>query len=145
MSKEMIEEIAKDFFQLMPMLRKNVIKPFEKISDAISPLQFHILLILKDKKPRSMSDLATEMDVLKQQLTFLTDKLAENNYIQRIPDPKDRRSIKVSITQSGLDYLDKYREQTLNLITLKFEQLSIEELDELHTAIQSMHKIINRL
>lgn len=141
----MIEEIAKDFFQLMPLLKKNVIKPFEKISDALSPLQFHILLILKDKKARSMSELATEMDVLKQQLTFLTDKLADKNYIQRIPDPKDRRSIKVSITKSGLDYLKKHKRQTLNLITLKFEELSTEDLSELHLAIQSMHKIINRL
>ncbi|NLI92754.1 MAG: MarR family transcriptional regulator [Peptococcaceae bacterium] len=144
-SKELTEQVAKDLFQIIPLLRKNIMKPFEKISENLSPLQFHVLLFLKDKKPRSMSELAAEMNVLKQQLTFLTDKLAENNYVQRIPDDKDRRCVKISITQEGIRYLESFKKDTIDKMVLKLERLSVEDLNELHYAIQSLYKITTRL
>lgn len=108
-------------------------------------MQLHVLLFLKDREPRSMSELAAEMNVLKQQLTFLTDKLAENGFIERVHDKKDRRSVKISITQKGIDFLaDRYK-QMLGLVISKFEELSEEDIKELHAAVQSIHKIMERL
>ena len=146
MSKEMVEQLANDFFHLIPILRKNIIKPFEKISKpTLSPMQVQVLFFLKDKGILSMSELAVEMHVLKQQLTFLTDKLAENNFIERVHDKEDRRSVKISITQYGVDFLEEQKKQILNLLINIFEQLSIEDINELHTAIRSMYKIMDRL
>ena len=89
----------------MPLFRNNIIKPFEKTAKALSPMQMHILLFLRGKNPISTSELAANMDVLKQQITYLTDKLEKNNLIERVHDKKDRRFVKISITQSGINYI----------------------------------------
>jgi len=146
MSNEIVEQVANDFFKLGLLFKKKVTRPFEKISkDTLSPMQVQVLFVLKRKETFSMSELASEMNVLKQQLTLLTDKLAENNFIIRVPDEKDRRSVKISITQAGIDFLDEHKKQILYLLISKFEQLSIEEIHELHAALQSINKLMDRL
>lgn len=146
MSNKIIEQLANDFFLLMPLFRKNIFKAFDKVAkDILSPMQVQVLLFLENKDPLSMSELAAEMNVLKQQLTFLTDKLEKYNFIERVHVKEDRRTVKISITQSGIDFLEDHKKQILNLLVSKFEQLSIEDINELDTAIQSISKIINRL
>lgn len=145
MPDKMIEQLANDFFHLMPMFKNNLIKPLEKMAKTLSPMQIHILLYLKGKEPISMSELAADLNILKQQMTHLTDKLEENNLIVRIHDKKDRRSIKVSITQSGVDYLNDFRKEALDAMMSKLEQLSVEDIDELHVAIRSMYRILKKL
>ncbi|MCQ1531606.1 MarR family winged helix-turn-helix transcriptional regulator [Lutispora saccharofermentans] len=145
MPDKIIEQLANDLFHLMPMFKNNLIKPLEKTAKTLSPMQIHILLYLKGKEPISMSELAAGLNILKQQMTHLTDKLEENNLIVRIHDKKDRRSVKVSITQSGIDYLNDFRKEALDMIMSKLEQLSAEDIDELHGAMHSIYKIMKKL
>lgn len=145
MADKSIEQLATDFFHLMPLLKKNIMKPFEQMAKTLSPMQIHILLVLKDQESLSMSELAAKMNILKQQLTFLTNKLEDYGFIERIHDKKDRRSVKISITPCGIKALDEYRKQALNLIISKFEQLPPVQIEELHRAVQSIYKIISNL
>ena len=141
MPDKIIEQLANDLFHLMPMFKNNLIKPLEKTAKTLSPMQIHILLYLKGKEPISMSELAAGLNILKQQMTHLTDKLEENNLIVRIHDKKDRRSVKVS----GIDYLNDFRKEALDMIMSKLEQLSAEDIDELHGAMHSIYKIMKKL
>lgn len=139
-----IEQLAVDFFRLMPLIR-NTIKPFEKNIKMMSPLQFHVLIFLSFRDSLSMSELAAKLHISRQQLTSLTDKLEEKNLIERVHDKEDRRSVRISITPSGMHCLKEHRKQTIEIIAHRFEQLSEEEIEELHRTIQSFTKIINRL
>lgn len=139
-----IEQLAVDFFRLMPLIR-NTTKPFEKTIKTLSPLQFHVLVFLSSRGSLSMSQLAAKLHISRQQLTSLTDKLEEKNFIERVHDKEDRRSVNISITPSGMHCLEEHRKRTIKIIARKFEQLSPEEMEELHGAIQSFTKIINRL
>jgi len=146
MPNKTVEQLANDFIRLMPMIRKNFFKPFDKTAKAtLSPMQVQILFFLKGKEALPMSEIAAKMNVLKQQLTFLTDKLAENNFIERVHDQKDRRSVKISITQDGIEFLAELHQQMLEILTSKFEQLADEDINELQAAIRSMFKVLSRL
>jgi DNA-binding MarR family transcriptional regulator len=142
---DVMEQIARDFFSLIPLLKNKFIRPYERVSSALSPMQFHVLLRLKDQKPRSMSELASEMDILKQQLTYVTDKLADEGFIQRVPCRRDRRSVQISITPAGLDYLEAFKKEILQLIAGKFAHLPPEDLRELGEATRTLHRIVDRL
>jgi len=145
MPDKQIEQLAGDFLQLIPLLRKNILKPLEKAPSDLSPLQMHVLFFLKDKEPLSMSELAEKMDVLKQQITYLTNKLEENQLIERIHDKKDRRSVKISITKAGIATLEDHKKQILDLVINKFKQLPAEDIHELKTMVKRISKILNKL
>ena len=145
MPDKQIEQLAGDFLQLIPLLRKNILKPLEKAPSDLSPLQMHVLFFLKDKEPLSMSEIAEKMGVLKQQMTYLTNKLEENQLIERIHDKKDRRSVKISITEAGIAALKVHKKLLLDLIINKFNQLSDEDIRELKDVIQSITTLLNKL
>ena len=138
-----IDDLAKEFFKLVPQIIKNVVKPFENVSkNSLGPMQLGLLNFLRNEDSISMTEIVTKLNVSKQQLTKLTDKLAEKNYIDRVNDLKDRRSIKISITKRGIQFLDEYENQVLKLMKIRFEKLSEENLIELQTAVNSINKIM---
>jgi len=49
-----------------------------------------------------MADLAERVVLSKSGLTTLVDKLEERDLVRRLPDPIDRRAIRIMITEAGL-------------------------------------------
>ncbi len=140
-----IEELASDFLKLMPLFRNSIFKPLEKgVNNSLTPMQFHALGCLYHKGTLTMSELASEMNVLKQQLTLLTDKLTELNYAERVHDKKDRRSVKISITQAGLDFLEDQKKKVMELVVNRLEVLSSEDAVKFHDAIKTINSIIEK-
>jgi len=143
MTDIIIDQLAKEFAELVPQIIKNVVKPFENVSkNALGPMQLGLLNFLKDEDSISMTEIVKKLNVSKQQLTKLTDKLAEKNYIIRVNDLEDRRSIKISVTKIGIEFLNEYEKQILDLMKTRFEKLSDENLRELQSAVNSINKIM---
>ncbi|MBU3160777.1 MarR family transcriptional regulator [Clostridium frigoris] len=143
MTEKIIDQLAKEFFKLVPQIIKNVVKPFENVSkNSLGPMQLGLLNFLKHEPSISMTEIATKLNVSKQQLTKLTDKLVEKNYIDRVNDLIDRRSIKITITEIGIQFLNEYEKQVIDLMKIRFEKLSNENLLELREAVNSINKIM---
>ena len=69
----------------LPLLKKNLLKPTENnIRSQLSPMQFYALLSLMHTS-RSMSALAEECGIAKQQMTHLVDQLADRGLLSRFP------------------------------------------------------------
>jgi DNA-binding MarR family transcriptional regulator len=64
-----------------------------------------VLLLLADGA-RRVTDLATGAHVAKASIVYLVDDLADRGYVERIPDPRDRRSVLVAPTGHGRAALD---------------------------------------
>lgn len=143
MTDIIIDQLAKEFAELVPQIIKNVVKPFENVSkNSLGPMQLGLLNFLKHEDSISMTEIVKKLNVSKQQLTKLTDKLAEKNYIIRVNDLEDRRSIKISVTEIGIEFLNEYEKQILDLMKTRFEKLSDENLRELQSAVNSINKIM---
>ncbi len=50
-----------------------------------------------------MTDLADKVVLSKSGLTTLVDRLEERDLMQRIADPEDRRAIRITLTESGME------------------------------------------
>jgi DNA-binding MarR family transcriptional regulator len=141
-----VHELASDFLNLMPLFRNTVFKPLEKaMNNSLSPMQFHVLVHLHHKGTLTMSELASETSTLKQQLTPITDKLAELNYVERVHDKKDRRSVKISITQAGLDFIEEHKRKGMELVMSKLGNLPSEDVKKFHDAIKTISQIVEKL
>lgn len=144
MTSDIVEQVVDDLMNIVPQLQKMAIKPFNKLTRPImSPMQIHVLFRLYKQGEVSMSELAGSMNILKQQLHFLTDKLEENKFIVRTPDRSDKRLVKVSITQQGIDFLDECRHTMISLLTEKLLLLPPEEIVELKDALACIRRILS--
>lgn len=141
-----ISEVAKELSHLLPIFHKKFIRPFEhQAKNFMSPMLMHTIMILANGGMFSMTELSSEMQVSKQQMTSIIDKLIENKFVYREHDENDRRSIKIGLTSSGLDFCNNIHKNIINDIKSKIEHLNKDDLLSLHNALSDLYKIIYKI
>lgn len=78
---------------------------------AITPAQSRLLRIVahhRDAPPR-MADLAERLEVVPRAVTTLVDALEANGAVRRVPDPANRRVVRVELTDEGVETLHALR------------------------------------
>lgn len=92
--------------------------------------QLAILDLLNRLGELNMSDMARFMNVTTAAMTGIIDRLVRDGYVMRIPDPDDRRVIKIKLTAKGSSAVKNILEQRRRLITKIFGVLSRDEREE---------------
>lgn len=67
----------------------------------ITPSQFYVLSALWDKDEIKFKDLARRLDMDGATLTGVLDRMEKRDFIQKIEDSKDRRSVLVCLTSKS--------------------------------------------
>lgn len=70
--------------------------------------ELHSLLALWDGGRCSMSELAERVDLSRAAMTTLADRIELAGYVERIPDPGDRRKVLLSVTPKFVSVLEKH-------------------------------------
>ena len=78
-------------------------------------LAFNTLVTLNELADSclTMSDLASRLEITKQQLTKLVNDLEEKDLVNRIHNPQNRRQVYIRITDHGCTLLKVLREEML--------------------------------
>ncbi|CAM5317991.1 MarR family transcriptional regulator [Streptomyces xanthochromogenes] len=68
----------------------------------ITPAQSRLLRTLAHwSEPPRMADLAARLEVVPRAVTTLVDALEESGDVRRVPDPTNRRVIRIELTEAG--------------------------------------------
>ncbi|MBA2875749.1 MarR family winged helix-turn-helix transcriptional regulator [Thermaerobacillus caldiproteolyticus] len=147
-----VQKIAESFAQLLPLFDNKVFKPIiqatpipKKQSD-LTHLQFHILEALFHAKTGiSMTQLAQNLRISKQQLTPLIRKLEEKDYVVKVQSSTDRRFVILTLTEKGKQIVQKRWEEIYRLFCDKIGKLSEDDLIDLDYAITKLVRIMAKL
>jgi len=86
---------------------KKIHMAMERYADArgLSEGRIHIVMRLAGQPEHRLplGDLAEMLEVAPRTITGLIDNLERDGWVQRLPDPTDRRSIQAQLTKKGLD------------------------------------------
>lgn len=143
---EKIHETGENIFHATLFMHNKLVN-FHTISKNCEVPQSHmrVLFMLKKYKEKTMSDMASEMEISRPNLTPIIDRLISEGYAERKEGQKDRRKLLISLTEKGWGYLgeleDKVKEQT----RLKLESLPEEDLDVLNEASMKILEILKKL
>jgi len=105
-------------------------------------LQMKTLSYVKEQGEPTMGDIAYELRASSPAVTAIIDKLVETNDLERITDLNDRRIIKLRLTKSGKETLDKSMKAVHKNIQNKLSVLSDSEQKDLINILQKL--IINQ-
>ncbi|WP_435136465.1 MarR family winged helix-turn-helix transcriptional regulator [Actinacidiphila sp. bgisy144] len=76
----------------------------------ITPAQSRLLRALAHcEAPPRMADLAQQLDVVPRAVTTLVDALEEREMVRRVPDPHNRRVIRIELRDEGARALSELR------------------------------------
>lgn len=73
----------------------------------ISRPQMYLLIILRERGPQTVSELADLLAVSPPSASALLDRLEERGLVQRTRDAVDRRVVHVEVTEGGRNLLDE--------------------------------------
>lgn len=77
----------------------------------ITPAQSRLLRsVAHCEAPPRMADLAERLEVVPRAVTTLVDALEANGAVRRVPDPANRRVIRIELTDRGRETLRALRE-----------------------------------
>ena len=111
-------------------VRRGTAKELEPFG--ITPAQARVLRIVASApEPLRMADLAERLDVVPRSATTMIDALESAGLVERRPDPADRRSVRLGVTESGRGLLDRLRARREAKAEELFGRLTAAEQEEL--------------
>ncbi|MBT0566501.1 MarR family winged helix-turn-helix transcriptional regulator [Williamsia sp. CHRR-6] len=85
--------------------------------------------------------LASVQGVAQPSMTAMIAGLERSGYVQRRPDPADRRAQQVSLTDKGIDYVLARRRRGAELIEQSLQGLSSEDRATLGAAVAAVNRL----
>jgi DNA-binding MarR family transcriptional regulator len=96
-------------------------------------------------RPRRITELAAEEHVTQPAITLLVNRLADRGWVQRQPDPADRRAVLVSLTEAGAEAFAQLRAEYRAMLHEEMATLEDGEIATLVKAIEILDRVIDRL
>jgi len=126
MSGMTLAEFAEKVSAVMPVITREFVKQsygdFSKLR--VTMPQIFILNILEKEGEARMSDLAKFLRVSTASVTGVTDRLVRDAYVVRERGTKDRRVVKIKLTQKGSRLINTLNDKRKKVIGKVFGKLS---------------------
>ncbi len=109
-------DLVKEFIRLKPLIKVIVPKNLSRLKERLKQLHpggeakvfadydlfYRIgLLLQSQREPLTMGDLGEMLKVPLSTATRMIDWLVESGFVVRLPDPEDRRVVRVSLSRKG--------------------------------------------
>ncbi len=107
----------------------------------ISVSQARVLVIVKERQPVKPSLIALLLFQETQSITGILHRIESKGWIERVPDPNDRRAIGLQLTKKGAEIVDKVLTQARDLNKVLFDVLTKPEQQ---AALKALKKIRSR-
>ena len=140
------EKFVRNLLLAMPNWHAKLVRPFKDSLDREMSLEtYYCLETLRASGTVTMTELAHQLRVPKQQVTKLIDNLSQHQFIERVYKQDDRRAIWIQLTPQAVTYLDEYYLKNKTFIQMLEERLTAEELERLDSAVIILREILPKL
>ena len=142
MEAQVSPSLSQQFVEIMVLLHNN----FGRQTQVPLPLnQFGVLCVLMDTQGLTITDISRQLNISKQQMTNIIDKLVSAGYVSKEPDPKDRRRLVITISRKGKKLLEEHMEQFRQRFESHAQNLTRDERQELATILRRYYELINKM
>ncbi len=128
-----VETISRDAAHGATLLAKSVEIALHSVE--LSPSQYRLLMFLADA-PSAATALADRLDVTRPSLTALVDGLVARGYVERLPDPDDRRRVSHQISSAGRQAVRRADKAIQDRLTQLASRLPSEQQHEANAGLE---------
>ena len=130
--------------EVLPHLFRRLIVALPHEVDGLARVtaeQFAVLSLLRDRGPRSMSELAIARKVALNTATSLVDRLVAAGLVERSGHPADRRIVKVDVTLKGGALVERLRAARHDAVRRLLDDLTDDEVDRVLAAMPALGRL----
>ena len=109
-----------------------------KLPDKVSTYQLHALFHMAQHAD-TMSELAEEMNITLPSATSLVDRLVKSGWVERQPDPNDRRIIRLAVTEAGRKVCMEMKAERARVYKFLLDAMPEDDLKSLKRIFTDLH------
>lgn len=133
--------------QTVPVFMRSLFHDFDPVSvgPELNRTQLKAVIMVHRGINTTMSMLSRLLDIEKGSTTTLVDALERNGLVVRVRDAKDRRTIRLKLTEKGTEYALRGENSIHQHINRKLSVMTEEEKKELVEAIRVLSRTAQRI
>ena len=136
------QEAARQLLSVLPPLNRLMITELrQEADDDMTMPQFRVLTYLAEK-PVTLSAIARLRRVSLQAAGELVQSLVERGWIERVPDPNDRRQSMLHLTEQGWAKYRQLDDRMRQRLLIYMEKLSEAEMAAVQLALPALQRVI---
>lgn len=135
-TRHTLNELLVDLFNHITLIEE---KNLQDQGVSLSMTEVHILEAIKKSESKMMSAVARRLMVTQGTLTVSTGKLVKKGYVERVKDEKDKRVVRLSLTDKAQEVLkihDRFHDEMIDKL------LDELEIDQQPALIHSLKNVM---
>lgn len=93
--------------QAADVMMRVAARSVSEVEDIVTSPQLRVLVLIATRGPQTLGNVATELGVHASNATRTCEKLVRAGLIQRAEDPADRRFVRVALTATGSELVQR--------------------------------------
>lgn len=118
-----------NLFHLVHVLKRQLYEQIEQLELPIAPMHVRVIKIISKQSPCTAMDVVNFLNRDKAQVTRLIKTLIEEGFIEKRPNPEDKRSQCLLTTEKGNEVLAKIKAVDAEIFQKMTSNVSEEELE----------------
>ncbi|MEF1202299.1 MarR family transcriptional regulator [Vibrio owensii] len=118
-----------NLFHLVHVLKRQLHEQIEQLELPIAPMHVRVIKIISKQSPCTAMDVVNFLNRDKAQVTRLIKTLIEEGFIEKRPNPEDKRSQCLLTTEKGNEVLSKIKAVDAGIFQKMTLNVSEEELE----------------
>jgi DNA-binding MarR family transcriptional regulator len=143
--KQKLDAMVDDLYIVAPLFFRTMFRGHHNLSHNPMSSEFKVMGMLTRHGSLNISRIGKWLGISKSNMTANIDKLIEENMVERKSDPNDRRVINVSLTEKGVEYMNRSWDEAHEAVKMRLSSLTIEEMDSLYTSLENIRIILSKL
>ncbi len=145
-NKEMVEQVAKTTFDVLPMLKKRLLRMDVVQAEHNVPMSHvQVLTMLGETGVMTVSEISQRLGISKPNITPLIDRLISEGYVERRRDESDRRVVKVVLLPEGEERFSAIRETIVRQAMRWVATIPDKDFYELERSLNSIVRILSQV
>lgn len=135
------QDIAQNVLETAPTLMQLINGEHGKLPGS-SP-EARVLAILQANPRVSLSSLANQLRISKAHASVMVERLVQRRLVERVTDRTDSRRIVLTISQSGAELLNRWRESSVSQVAEVLARMPEDKLRALHEGIDLLRTALS--
>ena len=125
-------------FRLVHSVKRQMSEQIESLDSEIAPMNIRVMKIITKKSPCTAIDIAHYLNRDKAQVTRLVNALINQELVKKSPNPEDKRSQLLILTNKGQEVMSKVSDIDRDMLKRMTKGMAEDELEQFRKIAKKM-------
>jgi len=143
--RKRLEAIADDILDSIPVFLRRMARGAVRAGPRKHDPSIFVLHAVWRHGPVRMSEMGRHMGVSRPYMTMLVDRLMADGLVERVSDARDRRVVKVAITEEGRSVIKGFHKDFRETVIRNLANLDSTDIASLHESMRLINSVATKL